>query len=198
MATTSFGHGIAVTPLQFIDAVGGVVRDGMRVPPTLLKRDPDAIPPREPLRLRAHRRASALAHVARGGARHRHTGEPRQLRDRRQDRHRREACRRPLQPGQRSRLFRRAHSRSTRRATWCSPHWTSPRATPAPMASATAAGQRRRWWRRSSTGSGRCWAYRPARPTWWRSIARDWRSCTRRHTKLTRREASLAAGSAVR
>ena len=45
VATTSFGHGIAVTPLQFVDAVGGLVRDGTRVPPTLLKRDPGAIPP---------------------------------------------------------------------------------------------------------------------------------------------------------
>jgi cell division protein FtsI (penicillin-binding protein 3) len=46
VATTSFGHGIAVTPLQFVDAVGGLVRDGTRVPPTLLKRDPDTLPPR--------------------------------------------------------------------------------------------------------------------------------------------------------
>jgi cell division protein FtsI (penicillin-binding protein 3) len=44
VATTSFGHGIAVTPLQFVDAVGGLVRGGMHVPPTLLKRDPAAIP----------------------------------------------------------------------------------------------------------------------------------------------------------
>jgi cell division protein FtsI (penicillin-binding protein 3) len=46
VATTSFGHGIAVTPLQFVDAIGGIVRDGTRVAPTLLKRDPAATPPR--------------------------------------------------------------------------------------------------------------------------------------------------------
>ncbi len=46
VATTSFGHGIAVTPLQFVDAVGGLVRDGTHVPATLLKREADAIPPR--------------------------------------------------------------------------------------------------------------------------------------------------------
>jgi cell division protein FtsI (penicillin-binding protein 3) len=38
VATTAFGHGIAVTPLQFIDAAGGLVGDGTRVPTTLVKR----------------------------------------------------------------------------------------------------------------------------------------------------------------
>lgn len=46
VATTAFGHGISVTPLQFVDAVGGLVRDGTRIEPTLLKRDPSALPPR--------------------------------------------------------------------------------------------------------------------------------------------------------
>ena len=46
VATTSFGHGIAVTPLQFVDAVGGLIGDGTRVPPTLLKRAPATVPPR--------------------------------------------------------------------------------------------------------------------------------------------------------
>jgi cell division protein FtsI (penicillin-binding protein 3) len=47
VATTSFGHGIAVSPLQFLDAVAGVVGDGTRVAPTLLRRSPgDAMPPR--------------------------------------------------------------------------------------------------------------------------------------------------------
>lgn len=40
VATTSFGHGIAVTPLQFVEAVGGLIGDGHRVAPTLLKRTP--------------------------------------------------------------------------------------------------------------------------------------------------------------
>ena len=38
VATSAFGHGIAVTPMQFVDAVGGLVGDGTRVQPTLLKR----------------------------------------------------------------------------------------------------------------------------------------------------------------
>jgi cell division protein FtsI (penicillin-binding protein 3) len=43
VATSAFGHGIAVTPLQFVDAASGLVGDGTRVPPTLLKRpDGDA------------------------------------------------------------------------------------------------------------------------------------------------------------
>jgi cell division protein FtsI (penicillin-binding protein 3) len=46
VATTSFGHGIAVSPLQFLDAVAGVVGDGTRVSPTLLKRFPGDEPPR--------------------------------------------------------------------------------------------------------------------------------------------------------
>jgi cell division protein FtsI (penicillin-binding protein 3) len=39
-ATASFGHSIAVTPLQFVDAVATVAGDGTRVAPTLLKRQP--------------------------------------------------------------------------------------------------------------------------------------------------------------
>lgn len=45
-ATASFGHGIAVTPLQFIDAIGVLAGDGTRVPPTVLKRN-GAMPTRE-------------------------------------------------------------------------------------------------------------------------------------------------------
>lgn len=43
VATTAFGHGIAVTPLQFIDAAGGLVGDGTRVPTTLVKRSAAAV-----------------------------------------------------------------------------------------------------------------------------------------------------------
>lgn len=46
VATTSFGHGIAVTPLQFVDAVAGLIGDGTRIPPTVVKRSPDALPQR--------------------------------------------------------------------------------------------------------------------------------------------------------
>ncbi len=46
VATTSFGHGIAVTPLQFLDAAAGLVGDGTRVPTTLLKRTGTADLPR--------------------------------------------------------------------------------------------------------------------------------------------------------
>jgi cell division protein FtsI (penicillin-binding protein 3) len=42
VATTAFGHGIAVTPLQFVDAVSGLIGDGTRIPPTLLERDASA------------------------------------------------------------------------------------------------------------------------------------------------------------
>lgn len=38
VATSAFGHGIAVTPLQFLDAASGLVGDGTRVPTTLVKR----------------------------------------------------------------------------------------------------------------------------------------------------------------
>ncbi len=38
--TVSFGHGIAVTPVQMATAVGAVANDGIMIPPTLLKRDP--------------------------------------------------------------------------------------------------------------------------------------------------------------
>lgn len=36
--TISFGHGIAVTPVHLVAAVGGIVNDGVMVRPTLLKR----------------------------------------------------------------------------------------------------------------------------------------------------------------
>lgn len=39
-ATASFGHSIAVTPLQFVDAVATIAGDGTRVAPTLLRRQP--------------------------------------------------------------------------------------------------------------------------------------------------------------
>ena len=48
-ATVSFGHGIAVTPFHYLDVVGGLVGDGTRIPPTLLARSPDDLPPRERL-----------------------------------------------------------------------------------------------------------------------------------------------------
>ena len=36
--TISFGHGVAVTPVHLVAAVGGIVNDGVMVQPTLLKR----------------------------------------------------------------------------------------------------------------------------------------------------------------
>jgi cell division protein FtsI (penicillin-binding protein 3) len=45
-ATVSFGHGIAITPLQFVDATGALAGDGTRIAPTVLKRDPRHLPPR--------------------------------------------------------------------------------------------------------------------------------------------------------
>lgn len=46
VATTSFGHGLAVTPLQFLDAAAAIAGDGTRVAPTLLSRAEGAAPPR--------------------------------------------------------------------------------------------------------------------------------------------------------
>ncbi|MEO1019953.1 MAG: penicillin-binding protein 2 [Pseudomonadota bacterium] len=40
-ATVAYGHGIAVSPLQFLEAASTLVGDGTRVPTTLLKRDAD-------------------------------------------------------------------------------------------------------------------------------------------------------------
>ncbi|HMR31609.1 MAG TPA: penicillin-binding protein 2 [Geminicoccaceae bacterium] len=48
-ATAAFGHSIAVTPLQFVDAVAAVAGDGTRVPPTLLRRQPGEQPERRRL-----------------------------------------------------------------------------------------------------------------------------------------------------
>ena len=45
VATTSFGHGIAISPLQFITGMGGLVADGALVPPTLFRRAPGTVPP---------------------------------------------------------------------------------------------------------------------------------------------------------
>lgn len=45
VATVSFGHGIAVSPLQFTQAMGGLVGDGKMVRTTLLARRPGPAPP---------------------------------------------------------------------------------------------------------------------------------------------------------
>jgi cell division protein FtsI (penicillin-binding protein 3) len=42
-ATVSYGHGISVSPLQFVEAVATLVGDGKRVPATFLRRDPGAL-----------------------------------------------------------------------------------------------------------------------------------------------------------
>lgn len=43
-ATVSYGHGVAVSPMQFIEAVTTLAGDGRRVPATLLERPADAVP----------------------------------------------------------------------------------------------------------------------------------------------------------
>ena len=40
--TIGFGHGLAVSPIQLAGGIGALVNGGVRVPLTLLKRDPDA------------------------------------------------------------------------------------------------------------------------------------------------------------
>jgi cell division protein FtsI (penicillin-binding protein 3) len=42
--TIAFGHGLAVSGLQLVSAIGAVVNDGLLLPPTLIKRDPYALP----------------------------------------------------------------------------------------------------------------------------------------------------------
>jgi cell division protein FtsI (penicillin-binding protein 3) len=42
--TISFGHGLAVSPIQLVSAVAAVVNGGVLLPPTLLKQAPDAAP----------------------------------------------------------------------------------------------------------------------------------------------------------
>lgn len=42
LLTIAFGHGIAISPVQLVSAVAGVVNDGVMHPPTLLHRAPDA------------------------------------------------------------------------------------------------------------------------------------------------------------
>ena len=139
--------------------------DGTRVPPTLLKRAARGPLPRTRYVSSAHGGHDALADVAGGPARHRHARQARQLPDRRQDRHRREAEGRATA---RDRFWPRfsARSRSMRRATSCSCRSTSPRATPARTACAMAAGRPPRSPPRSSTGSARSWACHRRRPAW--------------------------------
>ena len=43
--TISFGHGVAVSPLQLVNAVATLANGGILRPSTLLKRDPNEIPP---------------------------------------------------------------------------------------------------------------------------------------------------------
>tara|TARA_Y100000588_G_scaffold289493_1_gene308095 strand:- start:231 stop:785 length:555 start_codon:yes stop_codon:yes gene_type:complete len=40
--TVGYGHGVAVSPLQLAGGIGALVNGGVRVPLTLIKRDPDA------------------------------------------------------------------------------------------------------------------------------------------------------------
>ena len=48
--TVSYGHGIAVAPLQFAAAAGALVNGGLRLAPTFLAKRPDD-PPNEPVRV---------------------------------------------------------------------------------------------------------------------------------------------------
>ncbi len=43
-ATVSYGHGISVSPLQFVEAVATLAGDGKRLPATFLRRDPETLP----------------------------------------------------------------------------------------------------------------------------------------------------------
>src|SRR3546814_20221123 len=43
--TISYGHGLAVSPLQMTAAVAAIVNGGSEVRPTLLRQDPPGLPP---------------------------------------------------------------------------------------------------------------------------------------------------------
>ena len=163
VATTSFGHGIAVTPLQFVDAVGGLVRDGTRVPPTLLKRDPAATCRRAPA-TSPSTTAELLRWLMWLVVEH-GTGTQAKL-----DSYEiggktgtaEKPERRALQPGQRAGLVRRRvpDRRSALRGVRVAGRAEGRRRHLRPALRRLDRGTR--WWPRSSTGSGRCWAYRPA------------------------------------
>ena len=164
VATTSFGHGIAVTPLAVRRRRR---RPGRATGRACRRRCSSAIRQRpaaeHPLRLRADRRAAALADVARGRARAPARGpSSTATRSAARPAPPRSPIGGALQPGQRAGLLRRRRSRSTTALRRVRDAGRAARATPAPTACATAAGRRPRWSPRSSTGSGRSWASRPA------------------------------------
>ena len=43
-ATVSYGHGISVSPLQFVEAIAALAGDGRKLPATFLRRAPGAVP----------------------------------------------------------------------------------------------------------------------------------------------------------
>jgi cell division protein FtsI (penicillin-binding protein 3) len=45
--TIAYGHGLAVSPLHLADGVGAIVNGGIHRPATLLRQDPDKLPPGE-------------------------------------------------------------------------------------------------------------------------------------------------------
>ena len=168
VATTSFGHGIAVTPLQFLD-------DGRRPRSATARgcrrRCSSASPAAELTRTRIvddeTAETDALADVARRSSRAPAPGRKLdELPDRRQDRHGREAEPRRLQHGPGAGLLRRRVPDRRSALRGAGDRSTSRRATPPPTACATAAGPPPRSSRRSSTGSARCWACRPRPPGW--------------------------------
>ena len=170
------------------------------VPTTLLERDPGDRAAARPLSSTPHTaelmRWLMWLVVEQGTGTQ---GEARQLPDRRQDRHRREAARTAATARTRCWPRSSARSRSTIRATWCSCRSTSRRATPPVTVCAMAAGPPPRSWPRSSTGSGRSWAYRP-RPA---QIAERMRARLatfqpKKSQPSSRQEASIAPGSAER
>ena len=201
VATTSFGHGIAVTPLQFIDAVGGAGRRRHAG-----AADPAAARRRRPMPPRTRYVAAHTAEMMRWLmwlAVEQGTGtqaQARQLPDRRQDRHRREAQPRRLQPATGCSPRSWARSRSTTRATWCSCRSTSRRATPRTH------GLRYGGWTAAPVVAR---DHRPDRAGPRRAadaargggavIAPGWRpSACKQPRPTVRQEASLAPGSAVR
>ncbi len=153
--TAAYGHGIAVSPLQAVDAVAGAIC-GEPLPRAHLVAEGPLPGARRAAGVGRDRRQAALADVADGRKGHRR---------------RRRRCRATWSAARRAAPTRRAAAaivaaaswhrssppfRSTGRATSCWSPSTSRKAMPGPTATAPAAGPRRRPPAGSSAGSARC------------------------------------------
>jgi cell division protein FtsI (penicillin-binding protein 3) len=61
--TVAYGYGIAVSPLQLLNAVNGIINDGWLRPATLVKRDPENLP--EPVRIISSKTSAIMRNLMR-------------------------------------------------------------------------------------------------------------------------------------